>query len=314
LLKTRRFVQGNDEAAWVKVWNAEYGELSGMRKMTVEEMRALERAPDFDPEGRFIVELDGQPVGIVHAYVDKLREEKKGFVRAFGVIPEFRGREVEEKLAQTAIRELKKHEMEIVQAGTVEGRGDMARLWEGLGFKLVRTFSLMKRDLDELPTSVGENTKVVMTPLRRDSDEDLRMLNWLDNECFKEHFNYRPTPVDRTVYFVREDTFFKDQEWFFALLGGQHAGYVGAGIDEKYNLERNARTGWIMDIGVLKAYRRQGIGTRLMLQGMGRLKAKGMTSVMLGVDDWNVTKAIKLYEKVGFKVSEKDFAYEKSLK
>jgi ribosomal protein S18 acetylase RimI-like enzyme len=68
-----------------------------------------------------------------------------------------------------------------------------------------------------------------------------------------------------------------------------------------------------MDIGVLKPYRRKGIGTRLMLQGMETLKAKGMTTAMLGVDDWNVTKAMKLYEKVGFNVTKKDFTYERNI-
>jgi ribosomal protein S18 acetylase RimI-like enzyme len=46
---------------------------------------------------------------------------------------------------------------------------------------------------------------------------------------------------------------------------------------------------------------------------MNLMKANGMTTAMLGVDDWNVTKAIRLYEKVGFKVAKKETAYEKSL-
>jgi hypothetical protein len=38
-----------------------------------------------------------------------------------------------------------------------------------------------------------------------------------------------------------------------------------------------------------------------------------MTVAMLGVDDWNVTQATRLYEKVGFKVARKEMAYEKTL-
>ena len=90
-------------------------------------------------------------------------------------------------------------------------------------------------------------------------------------------------------------------------------GYIGLGVDEKYNAERNTKCGWILDIGVLKPHRRTGIGTMLMLHGMRRLKAMGMTSAMLGVDDWNVTKAMRLYEKVGFKVARKELAYERSI-
>jgi ribosomal protein S18 acetylase RimI-like enzyme len=50
-----------------------------------------------------------------------------------------------------------------------------------------------------------------------------------------------------------------------------------------------------------------------MLQGLQTLKDRGMTTVMLGVDNFNVTKAMELYEKVGFKVKKKDLTYEKDL-
>ena len=171
----------------------------------------------------------------------------------------------------------------------------------------------MKRDLDAVPSGIEENRDVTLRPLRRDSDEDVKTLNRLGNECFKEHFNYRPGTIDETKFFLRKDPFFKDQDWFFATLKRNNVGYIGLGIDEKFNAERNMKTGWVLDIGVLKSHRRSGIGTRLMLQGMETLKANGMTTAMLGVDDWNVTKAMKLYEKVGFKVTKKDLTYEKTL-
>jgi mycothiol synthase len=252
-------------------------------------------------------------VGIVHAYVDRLREEKKGFIRSFGVVPKFRGQGIEEKLAETALEELKHRGMTVVQSGADGDEKDIIHLWESWGFKLVRRFSMMTRTLVKVQSGIGENTEVALKPVRRGVDEDLKMINWLDNECFKEHFNWRPTPLERTIYFLREDTFFKVQEWFFAILNGIYVGYIGIGIDEKYNAERNVKCGWILDIGVQKPHRRVGIGTKLMLHGMNVLKAKGMTAVMLGVDDWNVTKAIRLYEKVGFRVIKKEVAYEKSL-
>jgi mycothiol synthase len=313
LLKIRRFVQGKDEEAWLSVWNVVYGQRWDLAPMTVDEMVATEKSPEFEAEGRFIAEVNTQPVGIVHAYVDKLREEKKGFVRSFGVIPTFRGQGIEEKLAETALEEFKRRGMKVVQSAADGEQEDVIRLWENLGFKLVRKFSLMTRDLTDGQLGLSENMEIVLKPLQRDADEDLRKLNWLDNECFKEHFNWRPSPVERTIYFVREDPFFKQQEWYFALLDQERVGYIGLGVDEKYNAERNTKSGWILDIGVLKPHRRTGIGTMLMLHGMRRLKAMGMTSAMLGVDDWNVTKAMHLYEKVGFKVARKELAYERSI-
>ena len=302
MLKVRRFVLGMDEADWLKVWNAVFGVRWDLAPMTVEEMRLMEKSPDFDSGGRFVAEVDGQPVGIVHAYVDKLREEKKGFVRNFGVVPEFRGQ-----------GKLKNRGMKVAQSSADSDQEDILRLWESLGFKLVRRFSLMTRDIVGLQSDIEKNMEVVLKPLRRDADEDLEMLNRLDNECFKEHFNWRRSPLERTVYLLREDPFFKVQEWFFAILNGKHVGYIGIGIDESYNAEKNAKCGWVLDIGVLKSYRNTGIGTKLMLHGMNLLKAKGMTVAMLGVDDWNVTKAMRLYEKVGFKVARKEVAYEKNI-
>ena len=320
-MKIRRFILGRDEADWVELENA----ISRVRPnygpwTTVEEFRAYEKWPEFDSEGRFIAELDGNPVGIVHAHVDELREEKRGFIDWFGVIPEHRGRGIEEKLAETAIKELKNRGMKVVQSYVHGEPEEVIRMWKNMGFKLIRTGSLMTKELAELP-KVGGNMEVVLKPLRREADEDLETLNALHNECFKEHFLWRPKPLRTTVYLVRElgsgrsafSAFMATQGWWFALLGGKHVGFVGASIDEHLNTAKGAKYGWISSIGVLKPHRKTGIGTRLILHGMNFLKDNGMTTAMLGVDDWNVTKAKQLYEKVGFKVVWKESSYEKNI-
>jgi ribosomal protein S18 acetylase RimI-like enzyme len=323
LLKIRRFVTGKDEADWVKVRNAVYYRHPTYALITVEDLRKVERDPEWDSKGRFIIEVNNNPVGFVHAHVDKFREEKKGFIWTLGVIPEFGGQGIEEKLAETAIRELKKRGMQVVQS-TVEGDlQEQVRVWKKLGFKLVRRGSIMTKGLNEIKSDVGENMNVVLEPLQKDADEDLELLNRLTNECFKEHFNWRPTPLESTVYLVREDFSWKTQGWFFALLEGKHVGFVGAGIGEvdnrasmrAENVERGwiLPRGWILSIGVLKPYRRTGIGTRLILHGLNFLEAQGMTIAMLGVDDSNVTKAKQLYEKVGFKEVWKQSFYEKNI-
>jgi len=314
MLNIRHFVQGADEPVWVEVLNAWRKDREDLRAITVEEMLAQEKEdPNFDLAGRFIAELDRKPVGAVHANVEKQREEKKGFVR-FYVIPESRGRGIERQLVEIALRELKARGMTTAQAFADYRERDRARVLEEMEFKRVREFSMMEMDLSDASQNIGENKQVAIRPLQKDRDEDIKLFTWLLNETFKEHFNFRPDTVEEVRYFLLSDLYYnKAKEIFLAVLDGESVGYIGAGVDEKYNLEKNVQAGDIFTIGVLKKYRRSGIGARLILHALEAFKAKGMTKAMLGVDDHNPTKAMGLYEKAGFKVKKKDLVFEREL-
>ncbi len=312
MLNTRRFVKGVDEPVWVEMSNRAYEDREDWRAITIEEFLLDEQGPSFDFEGRFIAELDGKRVGIVHAHVDKLRKDGKGFIR-FGVIPEFRGHGVEQQLMETVVTELKARGMTTAQAWADSDQKDRIQLLEGLEFKRVRVFSWMEINPANVSQNMGENKQVAMRPLHKDLDEDIKLFNRLDNESFKEHFNHRPDTLEETHHHLLCNPYFKEQEVFFAVLNGESVGYIGVGIDEKYNLEKKVKAGEIFTIGVLERYRRTGIGARLMLHGLETLKAKGMTKAILGVDDYNPTKALKLYEKVGFRVKKKHFTFERAL-
>jgi mycothiol synthase len=307
-------VKGRDEPVWVEVRNAAYKEIEyWWRATTVEEMLLDEERPNFDFDGRHIAEVDEEPVGIVHAHVDKLLKEKKGFIRTLCVVPEYRGRGVDKKLVELAVGELKKRGMNVVQTWTDHKRSDRVQLFEKMGFKLVRSESDMEIDLANIPSDIRENTNVTLRSLRKNVEEDIELLNRLINKSFKEHFNYRPKTVEETRHYLLKNTKLKEQQYFLAVLDQKSVGYIGIGIDEKYNNEKNVKAGFVLVIGVLKQHRQKGIGTRLVLHGLKTLKAKGMTKAMLDVDDLNPTKAINLYEKLGFKVAEKYLVYEKKL-
>jgi len=314
MLDIRHFVQGIDEPIWVEVLNAARKGREDLRAITVEEMLWQEKEdPNFDPEGRFIAELDRKPVGAVHANVEKLRDEKKGFVR-FYVVPESQGKGIERQLVDLALRELKARGMTIAQAFADYREQDRIRALEELEFKRVREFSIMEMDLADVSQNIGENKQVAVRFLQKDRDEDIELLTWLLNETFNEHFNFRPDTVEEVRSFLFSDLYYdKVKEIFFAELDGESVGYIGGGIDEKYNLEKNVQRGDIFTIGVLKKYRQRGVGARLMLHALETFRAKGMTKATLGVDDYNPTKAIRLYEKVGFKVKKKDIILEREV-
>jgi len=171
----------------------------------------------------------------------------------------------------------------------------------------------MEMELAELPQTLGENKQVAVRPLRKELEDDIKLLNWLGNESYREDLDYSPSTLEETRHFLFCAPYLGDKEVFFAELNGESVGCIVICIDEKYNLEKKVRAGEVFTIGVLKEHRRKGIGARLMLHGLERLKAKGMTKAILGVEDENPTQAMRLYEKLGFKVKRREVVLEREV-
>jgi len=312
MLRIRKFVTGKDNNVWIKTWNEVFKEFEDERAMTMEDMTLWEKSPRFSAEGMFLAEWKGEPVGLVNGYIDKKREEKKGFIRELGVVPNFRRRGIGRKLVKTAIKSLKERGMETVEVWATEQMENGRKLVESMGFKLVRIFSEMKIGLNTIPSNIGESKEVTLRSMNKNI-EDIKLLNWLNNETFKEHYNFRPSAVEETRYMIENSPEIDINGWFFAYLQEKPVGFVGTGIDKKFIEEKGIKRGWIWVIGALKPERNKGIGTRLILTAMSFLKSKGLSEAMLGVDDTNPTKAIELYKKVGFKIAKKEFTYLKNI-
>lgn len=308
----RRFVKGADEPLWVGVLNASRENREDWRAITEKELIADAKGPSFDLEGRFIAELDGKAVGIVHAKVDKSSEEQKGFVH-LDVVPEFRSCGIETALIETALGELRARSMTTAQTWADFSDKERIELLRGLDFRHIRMFSVMEMELAELPQDFGGNKQVAVRPLRKELEDDIKLLNWLGNESYREDLDYSPSTLEETRHFLFCAPYLSEKEVFFAELNGESVGCIVVCIDEKYNLEKKVRAGEVFTIGVLKEHRRKGIGARLMLHGLERLKAKGMTRAILGVEDENPTQAMKLYEKLGFKVKRREAILEREV-
>jgi len=313
LLRIRSYVKGTDDEAYVEIFNACFNDYDDIRRLSIEDLKKTQEAPNYSSEGLLIAELDGVAVGMVDAYLDPLREEPKGFIQSLGVLPRFRRRGIGKELVRRAIESLRARRMKTANAWAQTDRGSCINLYRSFGFREIRAFSMMKSDLASIPSELGEKKDVTIRNADLGSDGDIQLLNRLDNEAFREHFNFRLRTLDETRYMLFEMPWFKGQKWFFAEEAGNTVGFLGTGIDFGLNEEKNLRWGWILDIGVLKPERRQGVGARLMLHGMRVLKDAGMRNAMLYVDDMNPTGAIKLYEKVGFTVAKRNLTLELKL-
>lgn len=315
MLRIRRFQKGVDEQTWVKILNAAYREFRDWRTITLEESISEERKPDFQTEGRFIAEIDGQPVGIVNAHVDGAEGEKKGLIEDLAVTPEFRNSGVEYVLTEFAVNALGKHAVNAIQVPRLhwfhQREKDRVEFLEKLGFRLIGKTSLMETSLAGSAHSTRDNADATILPCQKQSDKDIETLSMLRNECNKELPGFRPTSFEEIKHLLLSNpcSYFAV---FLALHNAEHVGYIVAAIDEKYNVEKGVKAGIILGIGVLKAHRRKGIGTALIKHALNTLKAEGMTKAVLDVDDFNQTGAFNLYQEVGFSVVEKYLTYEKA--
>ena len=312
VLNIRPFRKGLDEEIYVKIYNTAFSDYDDIRSVSVQEVKTIEEAPSYNLDGLLVAEWNGQPAGMVLPLVDKFREEKKGFIQSLAVLPEFRGKGMAKKLVSEAISSLKQRGMNAAGAWAQTDRAACTHIYESFGFKQIRTSSLMKGSLIERP-QIEVNKATSLKEAKLTDDQDITLINTLDNEAFKEHFNHRPVTIEETRYMLLKMPWYQRQKAWFAILDQQPVGHIVAAIDEGLNKEKYVKYGWILDIGVLKPYRRKKIGSTLMHTAMQYLKSQEMESALLYVDDQNITGAFKLYEKAGLRTYHRNLVYELQL-
>lgn len=166
------------------------------------------------------------------------------------------------------------------------------RLFETLGFSVGRQFWHMKIDLPSDPQGAASPSGVTIRPF--DPDSEVRTMYELMEETFAEHWGKRPFAYDDWLMILdRSD--YDPGLWLMAEVDGVIAGgLIAKVVDGK---------GFVDDLGVLKAFRGRGIGAALLTRSFEAFRSKGYPSVMLNVDSGNETGAVRLYERVGMRVT-----------
>ena len=108
-------------------------------------------------------------------------------------------------------------------------------------------------------------------------------------------------PMDETFdewahWMIRQDSF--DRElWFLAFAGDDLAGFS---LCKQSSTDPSA--GYVANLGVLRPWRRRGLGEALLLHSFDAFRERGWTRGTLGVDASSKTGATRLYERVGMRV------------
>jgi mycothiol synthase len=166
--------------------------------------------------------------------------------------------------------------------------GEGGAFLERRGYRLARTFWHMERRLDGSERAGPAPDGVTIRPYR---DGDGRALQRVLEASFEGHFGFEPMPYDAWEAANLRAPSMEVSLFFLAERAGEPVGALTTAFDEGES--------WVVELGVLEAYRGLGIGRALLLRAFAELAARGRTIVKLNVDGENRWGATRLYESVG---------------
>jgi mycothiol synthase len=189
-------------------------------------------------------------------------------------------------------------------AWALEADVDARRFFEARGYREARRFYRMLVEHEapppepEWPPGFGADTF---------KPEDARAVHAALAEAFAGEWSYVSLPYERWVELRVEAPDFDPTLWFIVRDGDEIAAVLRA------DPERTG-AGWIGAIGVLKPWRRRGLGLALLRHAFAEFYRRGQPRVALGVDAENPTGATRLYERAGMHVAYEAVAYAKDLR
>ncbi|MGA8849020.1 MAG: GNAT family N-acetyltransferase [Dehalococcoidia bacterium] len=287
-------------------------------QFVAEQLKQANCSPEQD---LFIIGIDEDIVG----YMDVKPELTIGrVVLDCWVSPEHRRRGLATQLLSYATNRAQELGAEVAHVNIREDNMVARRVLSRLGFSLVRCFLKLELDIAD----VGERSFALLRTKKRipsrisvamdqaasgcchlqSGEED--KLTQLQNRAFAGTWGYNPNTVEEIVFRTNLSTC-SLEDIVLIHEGDKAIGYCWTGIICEEGVP-SIRKGRILMLGVDPGYRGKGIGKRLVLAGLARLKSKGLQVAELSVDSENKV-ACALYQSLGFEVQANAFWYEKVL-
>jgi ribosomal protein S18 acetylase RimI-like enzyme len=189
-----------------------------------------------------------------------------------------------------------------------------AHIYKAFGMELIRHSFRMLIEMEQAPPRPilpqGITIRAVTDPER-----EIETICRLDTEAFRDHFGYIEQPFEEELAlfenWLKNDENLSDPSlWFLAMNEKKAVGYALCTVRDY----ENEGFGHVNGLGVLRDYRRRGIGLALLHHTFGEYYRRGKRGVTLGVDAENLTGALRLYKKAGMHVHRQFDLYEKELR
>jgi mycothiol synthase len=273
----------------------------------------------FNPQAdiRMVLAEDGNLAGFIECWQT---QEPPVHPWIFGVVhPDHWGRGIgshlvtwAEERASTALEKCASDLRVAPRTGTVAHNIAGKDLFEGLGWKHIRSFYRMVANLDaapevpQLPSGITIRTYDPETEL-----EAVYNTMW---EAFRDHFGVIVPPFEKGLAEFKHNFIevpgYDPRFWFVAMDGDQMVGIsICRPIDDE-----DPDCGWVNELGVLRPWRQHGIGYALLKHSFAAFYDAGRKRAGLGVDSQNLTGALRLYERAGMHVARQFDQYEKEFR
>ncbi|HSG24634.1 MAG TPA: GNAT family N-acetyltransferase [Anaerolineales bacterium] len=185
-------------------------------------------------------------------------------------------------------------------------------LYQRYGMKLYRHFFKMVIDIDTPPQPAKLPAGIVIRPY--DEETELYRLSQCYLDSFQDHFGFSGQTLEDIATYIRhlidKDPNYDPGLWFVAVDGEE---MVGLSICAGKTTE-DPLMGYVNVLGVVREYRKRGLGMALLTHSFAELHQRGSQRVGLSVDASSLTGATRLYEKAGMDVRERFDLYQKILR
>jgi mycothiol synthase len=317
---TIRNFQAGDLPAMVTLINEADAVDALERATTLQEMEHERSFPNVRAETDWFLAWRGKElVGYASLYVRPGNAQTGSTIHCWGVVhPQWRRRGIGRRLLEAAYGRAVEYLAELAegavyfQCNARDMEEDRRALFRGLGLTPVRYFVNMTRTLNGSLPPVQVPAGILLRTF--DPENDAQTVWRVDDAAFRDHWGYTEGRLEEFLHWM-EKPHMRPDLWLLAEEG-ESGRVVGLGlniIDPDWIAQTGRREGYVDTLAVLREHRHKGLGTALLAQSLHVLQKAGMEAAHLHADAENLTGAVRLYKRAGFRVRKTSIAYQKEV-
>lgn len=314
-----RPVRREDIPRIVDLYNAYSTATVGYQQDSVDSLTVFWSSPGFDMETHTILAetTDGKLAGCGEVWNV---QEPHVHIYGYGcVLPEFwgqgLGQQIDAWIHQCGLDDVHKAPGEarvMMLCGTPDKDEHANHFLQRAGYHILRRYYQMRIEMETCPPEPVLPEGIIIRRMIPNQEE--RAVVHAIDDSFKDHWGFVQEPFEEhyerlmSLLNVRKD--YDPNLWFLAMDGDQIAG-----ISLCYpTTDEDPDMGWVQTLGVLRPWRKKGLGLALMHHTFGEFYHRGIRRVGLGVDATSLTGATHLYEKAGMHIHRQYNTYAKVLR